>query len=148
MLFTIPSLKMPNVDLEGVMRQLTETGKRTQQLWLTTDSMAFIARGREYRSEFHINPSYEIQYSLKGDLHLHYRTEEGIEKIAHVPEGSCLFQPPLVPHSPRFRRILSSWSSSERAFPETSTGSSGSAKPATSPCMRRPTLSTTTAPIR
>jgi 3-hydroxyanthranilate 3,4-dioxygenase len=102
MLFTIPSLKMPNVDLEGVMRQLVETGKRTQQLWLTGDSMAFIARGREYRSEFHINPSYEIQYSLKGDLNLHYRTEEGVEKVAHVPEGSCLFQPPLVPHSPRF----------------------------------------------
>jgi 3-hydroxyanthranilate 3,4-dioxygenase len=102
MLFTIPSLKMPNVDIEGVMRQLIETKKRTQQLWLTSDSIAFIARGREYRSEFHINPSYEIQYSLKGDLHLHYRTEEGVEKIAHVPEGSCLFQPPLVPHSPRF----------------------------------------------
>ena len=102
MLFTIPSLQMPNVDLEGVMRQLTETGKRTQQLWLTADSMAFIARGREYRSEFHVNPSYEIQYSLRGDLNLHYRTEEGVEKIAFVPEGACLFQPPLVPHSPRF----------------------------------------------
>jgi 3-hydroxyanthranilate 3,4-dioxygenase len=102
MLFTIPSLQMPNMDLEGVMRQLTETGKRTQQLWLTADSMAFIARGREYRSEFHVNPSYEIQYSLRGDLNLHYRTEEGVEKIAFVPEGSCLFQPPLVPHSPRF----------------------------------------------
>ena len=48
MLFTIPSLKMPNVDLESVMRQLTETNKRTQQLWLTGDCMAFIARGREY----------------------------------------------------------------------------------------------------
>jgi 3-hydroxyanthranilate 3,4-dioxygenase len=91
MLFTIPSLQMPNVDLEGVMRQLAETGKRTQQLWLTADSMAFIARGREYRSEFHVNPSYEIQYSLRGDLNLHYRTEEGIEKIAFVPEGSCWF---------------------------------------------------------
>lgn len=102
MLFNIPSIQMPNVDLEGVMRQLTETGKRTQQLWLTADSMAFIARGREYRSEFHINPSYEIQYSLRGDLNLHYRTAEGEEKVAVVPEGSCLFQPPLVPHSPRF----------------------------------------------
>jgi 3-hydroxyanthranilate 3,4-dioxygenase len=102
MLFTIPSLHMPNIDLEGVMRRLIATGKRTHQLWLTADSMAFIARGREYRSEFHINPSYEIQHSLRGDLNLHYRTEEGVEKVAFVPEGSCLFQPPLVPHSPRF----------------------------------------------
>ncbi|HEY7246120.1 MAG TPA: AraC family ligand binding domain-containing protein [Xanthobacteraceae bacterium] len=102
MLFTIPSLQMPNVDLEDVMRNLTETGKRTQQLWLTADSMAFIARGREYRSEFHVNPSYEIQYSLRGNLNLHYRTEEGAEKVVLVREGSCLFQPPLIPHSPRF----------------------------------------------
>jgi 3-hydroxyanthranilate 3,4-dioxygenase len=64
--------------------------------------MAFIARGREYRSEFHVTPSYEIQYSLRGDLNLHYRTEEGVEKVTFVAEGSCLFQPPLVPHSPRF----------------------------------------------
>ena len=98
----IPMPAMPNVDLEEIMDRLTKTGKRTQQLWLTPDSMAFIARGREYRSEFHINPSYEIQYSIKGDLNLHYRTPEGVEKVAFVPEGSCLFQPPLVPHSPRF----------------------------------------------
>jgi hypothetical protein len=32
MLFTIPSLQMPNVALESIMRRLTETGKRTQQL--------------------------------------------------------------------------------------------------------------------
>jgi 3-hydroxyanthranilate 3,4-dioxygenase len=95
-------LKMPNVDFEAIMRELTETGRRTQQLWITPDSLAFIARGREYRSEFHINPSYEIQYSLKGDLHLHYRTPDGKEHIDFVPEGSCLYQPPLVPHSPRF----------------------------------------------
>jgi len=93
---------MPNIDLEEVMQNLLKTGKRTHQLWLTPDSMAFVARGREYRSEFHLNPSYEIQYSIKGDLHLHYRTPEGVEKVAYVPEGSCLFQPSLVPHSPRF----------------------------------------------
>jgi len=97
-----PIVDMPNIDLDAVMRHLTETGRRTHQLWLTADSMAFIARGREYRSEFHVNPSYEIQYSIKGDLNLHYRTPEGVEKVAFVPEGSCLFQPPLVPHSPRF----------------------------------------------
>ena len=94
--------EMPNLDFEAVMQHLTETGKRTHQLWLTPDSLAFVARGREYRSEFHLNPSYEIQYSLKGDLNLHYRTPEGKEEIAYVPEGSVLFQPPLVPHSPRF----------------------------------------------
>jgi 3-hydroxyanthranilate 3,4-dioxygenase len=100
MLTTMPN--MPNIDFEEIMRQLTETGKRTHQIWLNDESMAFIARGREYRSEFHLNPSYEIQYSIKGDLHLHYRTPDGKEEVALVPEGSCLYQPPFVPHSPRF----------------------------------------------
>jgi 3-hydroxyanthranilate 3,4-dioxygenase len=101
-MFTMPNFKMPNVDLDEIMRNLKKTGKRTQQLWLTSESLAFIARGREYRNEFHLNPSYEIQYSLKGDLRLHYRNPEGKEEVAVVPEGSCLFQPPMVPHSPRF----------------------------------------------
>jgi 3-hydroxyanthranilate 3,4-dioxygenase len=93
---------MPNINVEEIIQHLTETGKRTHQLWLNEESLAFVARGREYRSEFHLNPSYEIQYSLKGDLNLHYRTPDGKEKVAFVPEGSCLYQPPMVPHSPRF----------------------------------------------
>ncbi|WP_420145115.1 3-hydroxyanthranilate 3,4-dioxygenase [Sphingobium sp.] len=93
---------MEGIDFEAVMRDLTQSGRRTQQLWITEDSLAFIARGREYRSEFHLNPSYEIQYSLKGTLNLHYRTPEGVEKVAVVPEGQGLFQPPMMPHSPRF----------------------------------------------
>jgi 3-hydroxyanthranilate 3,4-dioxygenase len=94
--------EMGNIDFESIMRELTASGRRTHQLWLTKESMAFIARGREYRSEFHLNPSYEIQYSIRGDLHLHYRTPQGKEKVAFVPQGTCLYQPPLVPHSPRF----------------------------------------------
>jgi 3-hydroxyanthranilate 3,4-dioxygenase len=90
-------LQMPNVDFNAIMRELTETGRRTYTIWQEPDSLAFVARG-----EFHINASHEVQYSLKGDLHLHYRTPEGEVKIAHVPEGSCLYQPPFVPHSPRF----------------------------------------------
>jgi 3-hydroxyanthranilate 3,4-dioxygenase len=96
-------LNMPNVDLEGIMRHLAKDDtRRTWPLWQEEESLAFIARGREYRSEFHINHSHEFQYSLRGDLYLHYRTPEGKEQVAHVPEGSCLYQPPLVPHSPRF----------------------------------------------
>ena len=95
-------LKMPIISLPETAKALGDSGGRVNVLWQQPDSLVFMARGREYRSEFHVNPSYEIQYSIKGDLNLHYRTEEGVEKIAFVPEGSCLFQPPLVPHSPRF----------------------------------------------
>ena len=94
--------QLPNVDLAAVMRHLAESGKRTHPLWQEPDSLAFVARGREYRSEFHINASHEMQYSLKGDLNLHVRTPDGKEEVIFVPEGSCLYQPPFVPHSPRF----------------------------------------------
>ena len=83
---------MPNIDVEKIMEHLRTTGKRTHQMWLTLDSLAFVARGREYRNEFHLNPNYGIQYSLKGDMNLHYRTPEGKEEVAFLPEGSCLFQ--------------------------------------------------------
>ena len=41
-------------------------------------------------------------YPVKGDLKLHYRTEDGKEEIAEVPEGSVIYTPAGTPHSPRF----------------------------------------------
>lgn len=94
---------MPQVDLAEVMDYLSTTDeRRTYPLWQKDGMLAFVARGREYRSEFHLNPSFEMQYSLKGPLHLHWRTPEGKEQVSHVPEGHCLYQAPMVPHSPRF----------------------------------------------
>ena len=94
--------KMPIVSLPETARKLGETGKRVDVLWQQPDSLVFMARGREYRSEFHINPSDEVMYPVKGDLRLHYRTEAGKEEVAVVPEGSVIYTPAGTPHSPRF----------------------------------------------
>jgi len=94
--------KMPIVSLPDTARELGESGKRVNVLWQHTDSLVFMARGREYRSEFHINPSDEMMYPVKGDLKLHYRTADGKEEIAEVPEGSVIYTPAGTPHSPRF----------------------------------------------
>lgn len=90
------------VDLEGVTRELAESGRRVKVLWQEPDSLAFVARGREYRSEFHINDSSEFTYMIRGTMNLHYRTPEGKEEICVIPEGSTNFLPGNVPHSPRF----------------------------------------------
>ena len=95
-------LAMPIVDLLESGRQLAARGERVSVLWQQPESLAFVARGREYRSEFHINPSDEVMYPVKGDLRLHYRTEDGKEEIADVPEGSVIYTPAGTPHSPRF----------------------------------------------
>ena len=93
---------MPIVDLFETARKLGESGKRVNVLWQEPESLAFVARGREYRSEFHINPSEELMYQIKGEMRLHYRTPEGKEEVAVIKEGSAIHTPAGVPHSPRF----------------------------------------------
>lgn len=94
--------QMPIADLDAISRQLAESGERVRVLWQESESLAFVARGREYRSEFHIDPSDEVMYMIKGEMRLHYRTPEGKEEVAILSEGSTIFTPAGVPHSPRF----------------------------------------------
>jgi 3-hydroxyanthranilate 3,4-dioxygenase len=94
--------EMPIVNLLDTGRELARTGKRVSVLWQEPESLVFVARGREYRGEFHINPSDEVMYMIKGEMRLHYRTPEGKEDVAVIPEGSTIFTPAGVPHSPRF----------------------------------------------
>ena len=90
------------VDLRRVMTSIASSGRPNTVLWQAEDSIAFVARGREFRSEFHEDPSDEVMYMLKGDMRLHYRTPEGEEKVAVVREGEIIHCPAGTPHSPRF----------------------------------------------
>jgi 3-hydroxyanthranilate 3,4-dioxygenase len=93
---------MPIVDLLARGRELAERGDRVSVLWQEPESLAFVARGREHRSEFHINPSDEVMLMVKGEMRLHYRTPEGKEEVAVLTEGSTIYTPAGTPHSPRF----------------------------------------------
>ena len=93
---------MPIVRLLDEGRKLAETGRRVSVLWQHEDTLVFLARGREYRSEFHINPSDETMQMIKGEMRLHYRTPEGKEEVAVIPEAAIMYTPAGTPHSPRF----------------------------------------------
>ncbi len=93
---------MPIVDLLEEGRKLADAGRRVSVLWQHLDTLVFLARGREYRSEFHINPSDETMQMIKGEMRLHYRTPEGKEEIAVLAEGAIIYTPAGSPHSPRF----------------------------------------------
>jgi 3-hydroxyanthranilate 3,4-dioxygenase len=93
---------MPIVNLLAEGQKLAASGRRVSVLWQHDDNLAFVARGREYRSEFHINPSDETMYMIKGEMRLHYRTPEGKEEVAVIPEGAMIYTPAGTPHSPRF----------------------------------------------
>jgi len=95
-------LTMPIADLAAVAEQLANSGERVRVLWQEPESLAFVARGREYRSEFHIDPADEVMYMIKGEMRLHYRTPDGKEEVAVLPQGSTIYTPAGVPHSPRF----------------------------------------------
>jgi 3-hydroxyanthranilate 3,4-dioxygenase len=94
--------QMPIVSLQERVKKLGDTGAYVSVLWQQPESLVFVARGRAYRSEFHINPSDEVMYQIKGEMRLHYRTPEGKEEVAVIPEGSAIHTPAGIPHSPRF----------------------------------------------
>ena len=96
------STRMPIVDLRAHAEELAASGRRVSVLWQDSESIGFLARGREYRSEFHINPSDEVMLMVVGEMRLHYRDEAGKEAVAVIPEGSTIFTPTGIPHSPRF----------------------------------------------
>jgi len=94
--------EMRAVDLGQVTNSIRNATRPVSVLWQAPDSVAFVARGREHRSEFHNDPSDEVMYMIKGDMNLHYRTPDGAEKIAVVREGEIIYCPAGVLHSPRF----------------------------------------------
>ena len=90
------------VNLDQVTQGIRNAVKPVSVLWQTPDSIAFVARGREYRSEYHVDPSDEIMYMLKGDVDVHYIDGAGEHKVATVKEGEILYCPAGTPHCPRF----------------------------------------------
>ena len=95
-------LNLGSIDFADVMAAINASPKPVSILWQTPDTIAFVARGRVGRSEFHVDPSDEVMYMVKGEMALHYRTPEGEEKILTVREGEIMHCPAGVPHSPRF----------------------------------------------
>jgi 3-hydroxyanthranilate 3,4-dioxygenase len=94
--------EMQAIHLGEIGKSLSGAMKPVRILWQAPDSIAFVARGREHRSEFHVDPSDEVMYVIKGQMDLHYLTPDGEQKIAVVREGEVIYCPAGTPHSPRF----------------------------------------------
>jgi 3-hydroxyanthranilate 3,4-dioxygenase len=94
--------ELKSVSLAAISEGLKTSVKPVSILWQAPDTIAFVARGRKHRSEFHADPSDEVMYMIKGVMNLHYRTSQGEEKIAVVNEGEIIYCPAGTPHSPRF----------------------------------------------
>src|SRR5438128_2029387 len=68
-------------------------------LWEDSQFTAMIIRGPNARRDFHVDPSDEIFYMLKGDMVLEY-VQNGERRSQVIREGGLLLVPAFTPHSP------------------------------------------------
>jgi len=68
-------------------------------IWEDSQFTAMVIRGPNARRDFHVDPSDEIFYMLKGDMVLEY-LEHGKRQRRPIREGEMFLVPALTPHSP------------------------------------------------
>jgi 3-hydroxyanthranilate 3,4-dioxygenase len=68
-------------------------------IWDDSQFTAMIVRGPNARRDFHVDPSDELFYMLKGDMVLEYM-RDGERQSQVIREGGMLLVPALTPHAP------------------------------------------------
>ena len=84
----------------GENRQAFEPPVGNKVIWEDSQFTAMIIRGPNARRDFHIDPSDEIFYMLRGDMVLEYVGEDGRRRDQIIREGEMMLMPALTPHSP------------------------------------------------
>jgi 3-hydroxyanthranilate 3,4-dioxygenase len=69
-------------------------------IWKDAELMVMVLGGPNKRRDFHVDPSEEIFYQLKGDCYVEIINAKGKREVITVREGEMFLLPPLVPHSP------------------------------------------------
>ena len=80
-------------------REAFEPPVGNKVVWEDSQFTAMIIRGPNARRDFHVDPSDEIFYMLKGDMVLEY-IDGGRRHRQTIREGELLLVPALTPHSP------------------------------------------------
>src|SRR5262245_42863710 len=80
-------------------RQAFEPPVGNKVVWEDSQFTAMIIRGPNARRDFHVDPSDEIFYMLKGDMVLEYM-QDGRRQSQVIREGELLLVPAFTPHSP------------------------------------------------
>jgi 3-hydroxyanthranilate 3,4-dioxygenase len=68
-------------------------------IWEDSQFTAMIIRGPNARRDFHVDPSDEIFYMLRGGMVLEY-IQGGKRREQRIGEGELMLVPALTPHSP------------------------------------------------
>jgi 3-hydroxyanthranilate 3,4-dioxygenase len=68
-------------------------------IWEDSQFIAMVIRGPNARRDFHVDPSDEIFFMLRGDMVLEY-IEDGRRREQVIREGEVMLVPALTPHAP------------------------------------------------
>jgi 3-hydroxyanthranilate 3,4-dioxygenase len=68
-------------------------------IWEDSQFTAMVVRGPNARRDFHIDPSDEIFFMLKGAMTLE-TLEDGARRVRTIGEGEMCLVPAMTPHSP------------------------------------------------
>ncbi len=80
-------------------REAFEPPVGNKVIWEDSQFTAMIIRGPNARRDFHVDPSDEIFYMLKGDMVLEYM-DGGRRHEQDIREGGLMLVPALTPHAP------------------------------------------------
>ncbi|RXI98306.1 3-hydroxyanthranilate 3,4-dioxygenase [Anaerobacillus alkaliphilus] len=69
-------------------------------LWEDSEFIAMLLGGPNKRRDFHVDPSDEFFYQIKGDCYVECINEKGEREVVTVKEGDMFMLPANVPHSP------------------------------------------------
>ncbi|WP_370297822.1 3-hydroxyanthranilate 3,4-dioxygenase [Ammoniphilus sp. YIM 78166] len=69
-------------------------------IWKDAELMVMLLGGPNKRRDFHVDPSEEIFYQLKGSCFVEIINHEGKREVIEVKEGEMFLLPANVPHSP------------------------------------------------
>jgi len=81
-------------------KELLKPPVNNKVLWQDSEFIVMLIGGPNKRRDFHVDPSDEFFYQIKGNCYVECINEEGKREIVTVGEGDVFMLPAMVPHSP------------------------------------------------
>lgn len=81
-------------------KELLKPPVNNKVLWENSEFLIMLIGGPNARREFHVDPSDELFYQIKGSCFVECINDEGKREVVEVKEGEMFLLPANVPHSP------------------------------------------------
>ena len=100
---TVSKLQARSLNLWEIIednKDLLKPPVNNKVLWEDSEFLIMLIGGPNARREFHVDPSDEIFYQIKGSCYVEVINDENKREVVEVKEGEMFTLPANVPHSP------------------------------------------------